>query len=215
MSDRGLNLPNLITLVRIGSTPVVFILAMSQGVGLRLGAFALFLAAGLSDVWDGYLARRHGWVTDVGKLLDPLADKLLMVAGFVPLYLISQRPGTAEDVPFWGPLPAWVLIVIFGRELLITVFRQWARRKGVVIAAGRSGKSKTLFQNFFVGGLLLWYPLVRLAADRGWGGTAAWTAWSMFHRSWVAVTLAVALVLTIYSMFDYLWSNRSLFGLRG
>jgi CDP-diacylglycerol--glycerol-3-phosphate 3-phosphatidyltransferase len=210
----GLNLPNIITVARIAATPVLFFLVLASGVGPRLGAFVLFVVAGLSDVWDGYLARKHGLITDVGKLLDPIADKLLMLSTFVPIYVVSQRPGELNDVPGWGPMPLWVLLVIFGRELLITAFRQWAKRKGRVIAAGRSGKFKTLFQSLFVGGILLWYPLEQLSAFRGWVDTVAWGAWSSLHRAWVAVTLAVAIFLTIYSMVDYLWSNRSLFGIR-
>ena len=209
-----LTLPNVITLGRIAATPVLFFMVLAPGIGLRLGAFVLFVAAGLSDVWDGYLARKHGLVTDMGKLLDPLADKLLMLSTFVPVYLVSQRPGELNDVPWWGPLPLWVLVVIFGRELFITLFRVWAKRKGRVIGAGRSGKLKTLFQALFVGGILLWYPLERLAAARGWAGSGAWDAWALVHRSWCGLTLAAAVFLTVYSMLDYLWSNRSLFGVR-
>lgn len=208
------NLPNLITLGRIAATPILFVMVLSPDVWMRLGAFVLFVLAGLSDVWDGYLARKHGLITDMGKLLDPLADKLLMLASFVPVYIVSQRPGELNDVPWWGPLPLWVLLVIFGRELFITLFREWAKRKGRVIAAGRSGKYKTLFQSLFVGGILLWYPLEQLSALRGWVGSGAWTAWAFVHQAWVGITLAGAIFLTIYSMLDYLWGNRSLFGLR-
>jgi CDP-diacylglycerol--glycerol-3-phosphate 3-phosphatidyltransferase len=213
VSERRLNLPNLITLGRIAVCPAVFALAMAPGAGARIGAFVLFLVAAFSDLWDGYLARRHGLVTDMGKLLDPLADKLLMVATFIPFYLISHRPGTVNDVPFWGPLPLWIVLVIFGRELFITGFRSWAAGRGVVIAAGRSGKHKALVQNLFVGGLLLWLPLVRMATDRGWSGQG-WAVWSFFHRGWVGVTLGAAVVLTVYSLLDYLWRYRSLFGYR-
>lgn len=214
-SPRGrINLPNIITVARIGATPVLFMLVLATGVGLRFGAFALFVAAALSDVWDGYLARKHGLVTDVGKLLDPMADKLLMLSTFVPVYIVSQRPGALNDVPWWGPLPLWVLLVVFGRELFVTLFREWAKRKGRVIGAGRSGKYKTLFQSLFVGGILLWYPLQQLSAQRGWFDTGGWLAWSTIHRAWVGLTLAGAIFLTIYSMLDYLWSNRSLFGVR-
>jgi CDP-diacylglycerol--glycerol-3-phosphate 3-phosphatidyltransferase len=214
VSQGRLNLPNIITIARIFAAPAVFVLATSPGIAPRFWAFVLFVTAALSDLWDGYLARKHGWVTDMGKLLDPIADKLLMLATFIPFYMVSQAPGEANDVPFWGPMPLWVLIVIFGRELFITLFRSWATGKGVVIAAGRSGKHKALLQALFAGGLLLWYPLLDLAAARGWTASGAWVAWSTFHRVWVGVTLAVALILTIYSMIDYLWRYRSLYGMR-
>jgi len=209
-----LTLPNLITLARIAVCPVLFMLALASGAGVRFGAFILFLAAALSDVWDGYLARKHGWITDMGKLLDPLADKLLVVATLVPLYIVSRRPGELNDVPFWGELPLWVLLIIFGRELFITLFRQWAQRRGVVIAAGKSGKNKALFQSLFIGALLFWYPLLATAEARGWTVHGAWTVWASIHGGFIAATLLIALVLTVYSMIDYLWSYRSLVGVR-
>jgi phosphatidylglycerophosphate synthase len=106
------------------------------------------------------------------------------------------------------------VLVIFGRELLITVFRSYAAGRGVVIAAGRTGKRKALLQSLFTGGLLLWYPLGMLVSVRGWEGTAPWRVWSTFHGVWIAVTLALALLLTIYSMLDYLWRYRSVLGVR-
>lgn len=213
MSERRWTLPNVITVARIVAAPLVAWLALASGTGLRLAAFVLFLAAALSDLWDGYLARKHGWITDMGKLLDPLADKLLLAATLIPFYVISHRAGPMDDVPFWGPFPLWALAVLLGRELFITLFRSYATRRGVVIAAGRSGKYKALVQNLFAGGLLLWYPIQQWAVARGLSGPA-WAAWSAFHRGFVAVTLAVALVLTIYSMLDYLWRYRSLMGFR-
>jgi CDP-diacylglycerol--glycerol-3-phosphate 3-phosphatidyltransferase len=213
VSERPLTLPNLITAARIVAAPVVAWFAMADGTGMRFAAFVLFLVAALSDLWDGYLVRKHGWITDIGKLLDPLADKLLLAATVIPFYLISQRPGSLNDVPFWGPFPFWALVVLLGRELFITLFRSYATRKGVVIAAGRSGKYKALVQNLFAGGLLLWYPVQQWAVGRGLSGPV-WAAWRGFHGLFVAVTLAVALVLTIYSMLDYLWRYRSLLGFR-
>ena len=209
-----LNLPNIITIARIAICPLLFLLVIAQDTGARYGAFTLFVLAALSDVWDGHLARKHGWITDMGKLLDPLADKLLLVAVFVPFYFVSHRLGDANHVPYWGPLPAWVLVVIFGREAFITVFRQWAQRRGVVIAAGRSGKTKTLAQNLFMAALLFWYPFLSTAIERGWTASAWWGALAFGLGAFIAGTLLVALVLTVYSMIDYLWSYRALVGVR-
>ena len=214
VSQRRLTLPNLISLARIAACPLLFWLAIQPGAEAGFWAFGLFIVAAVSDLWDGYLARKHGWITDVGKLLDPLADKLLLVATLIPFYLVSHRPGALDDVPGWGPLPLWVLVVIFGRELTITVFRAYAAGRGVVIAAGRSGKLKALVQSLFAGGLLFWYPISRTARARGWESTGAWEIWSVFNRSWVWGMLSLALVLTIYSLIDYLWSYRTLMGAR-
>jgi CDP-diacylglycerol--glycerol-3-phosphate 3-phosphatidyltransferase len=213
VTDIRVNLPNVITVVRIAMCPVIFWLAVSPALGARFGAFLLFVAAGLSDVWDGWLARKYDLITDLGKLLDPIADKLLLVVTLIPFYLISHRGGPLDEVPWWGPLPAWVLIVIFGRELFITLFRSYAARQGVVIAAGSSGKRKAMFQMFFIGGLLLWYPLIEVGMARGWSGPF-WVFFSTGLQAWVAIFLALAIVLTIYSMLDYLWSYRRVVGVQ-
>jgi CDP-diacylglycerol---glycerol-3-phosphate 3-phosphatidyltransferase len=213
VSGSALTLPNVITVSRIAACPVIFLLAMAPDMGSRFWAFALFVAAALSDIWDGYLARRDGLVTDMGKLLDPFADKLLLVASYVPIYIVAQRGGTFDTLPWWGELPLWVMVVIFGREIFITVFRSFAARRGVVIAAGVAGKRKALFQAIFAGAALLWFPL------RTWvGATGAdegfWAVWFPIHGAVVALSLVVAVVLTVYSLIDYLWSYRTLVGIR-
>lgn len=213
MTERRWTLPNIITVGRIVACPVVFVLVMSPDSALRVLGFVLFLAAALSDLWDGYLARKHGWITDMGKLLDPLADKLLLAVTVIPIYLISQRPGTLGDIPWLGPLPLWIVVVIFGREIAVTLLRQVANRKGVVIAAGTSGKRKALVQNLFAGGVLLWYPLEQMAADGAWTGDF-WSLWSTFHGLWIVATLALAVFLTVYSLLDYFWKYRGMLGVR-
>lgn len=213
MATGRLNLPNLITLGRILVCPAVFFLVFSPDVSLRFAAFVLFVVAGLSDLWDGYLARKHGLITDVGKLLDPLADKLLLVATFVPFYVLSHREAEVGPLPILGPLPLWVVLVIFGREVFITLFRGYAARRGVVISAGKSGKYKAFFQHLFIGGVLLWYPLQMLAVEGGWSG-GFWSFWVQLHSGWIVVMLFVAIVLTVYSLGDYLWRYRGLLGVR-
>ena len=206
-----MNLPNAITVARIAISPLIAYLALSPSVASRYAAFGLFVLAALSDVWDGYLARRHGWVTDTGKLLDPIADKLLLACTFVPIFLISRRVDGFGGLPWWGTLPLWVIVVVFGRELFVTLFRAYAARRGIVIAAGTLGKRKALLQNFFIGALLLWYPLLISAAARGWSGSS-WAAWRTLHSAWIGITLGLAVLLTVLSMGDYLWRYRALVG---
>lgn len=210
MAPPRLNLPNVITLARMAACPAIFVLALSPQPGRLLIAFILFVAAAVSDLWDGYLARKHGWVTDMGKLLDPVADKLLLVSTFVPFYIVSQRPDPLGEVPWWGPLPLWVLLVIFGREVAVTLFRSWAARKGSVLASGQSGKVKAFVQNLFSGSLLLWYTLVRAVPAQWWVDSRGWLAWSVFHGGVTALALALALFLTVYSMGVYAWEYRNL-----
>ena len=203
-----MNMPNAITVARILVCPVIFVLALSTGVGTLFAAFALYVAASLSDVWDGYLARKYGQVTDMGKLLDPLADKLLLAATFIPFYFISHRGDPLGEIPWWGELPLWVVLVVLGREVVVTVLRSWAARRGTIISAGPSGKFKTLLQSLFSALLLLWYPLVRLADAGDWTGPL-WSVWSGVHGALVAVTLAAAVILTVYSMLVYFWGYFS------
>lgn len=205
-----MTLPNIITLSRIATCPVIFALALAPSTGMKVWAFVLFLIAAVSDIWDGYLARRDGLVTDMGKLLDPVADKLLLAASYIPIYLVSHQ---TEPLPWWGAMPLWVIAVIFGREIFITLFRGYAARKGVVIAAGIAGKRKALFQAMFAGAALLWFPLAAWAREGGWQG-GAWTIWSWLHGAFVGLTLAIAVILTVYSLIDYLWSYRTLVGMR-
>ncbi len=204
-----MNIPNAITAARIALCPVIPFLALSSGVGSRYAAFLVFILAALTDIWDGQLARRYGWVTDTGKLLDPLADKLLLACTFVPLYIISHRADDLGALPWWGEMPLWVMLVIFGREVLVTVLRGYGVRRGVVIAAGKSGKLKTLALSVFTGAALLWYPLAATAADSGWSG-APWALLSGLLSPLIGITLGLSVLLSLFSMTDYLWRHRSL-----
>ena len=206
-----MNLPNLITSLRIALCPVILVFALSEDTEIRLAAFVFFLAAALTDIWDGQLARKHGLVTDLGKLLDPIADKLLLACTFVPIYLISHRPEEFNALPWLGAMPLWVVIVVFGREVVVTLLRWYAVRQGVVIAAGRSGKYKTLALSIFVGAALLWYPFAQSAAEQGRSGAVALGMWSGLHSAIIAVTLGAAIALSLFSLGDYLWRHRSVF----
>ncbi len=201
-------IPNWITVARVIMAPAVFILALSDGFTPRLLAFLLFAAAAISDLWDGYLARRYDWISDFGKLMDPIADKLLVVATFIPFFVISHRAGGLGELPYWGALPVWVLVVIFGREILVTLVRQVAARRGRVIPAGKAGKYKAFTQNIFCGSTLAWYALQAAARDENWTGEF-WHFWQEFlHGPVIGLSLLVALILTVYSMLFYFWSWR-------
>ena len=202
-------LPNIITVARIIMAPMVSVLLFVPTFTARLISWLLFLVAAFSDLWDGYLARKHGWISDFGKLLDPIADKLLLLCTFVPFYIISHRPGWENALPLIGALPLWILLIIFGRELLITAVRSYAAGRGVVIPAGRAGKQKAVFQNIFVGVTVLWYALQSAAFNRGWN-TNLWSTWQIIHGWLFMTSLALAVLLTVYSMVVYLRAWRSL-----
>lgn len=208
---RPSTLPNLITVTRIVLAPVIFILLFVPTFSARLTAFVLFLVAALSDLWDGHLARKHGWVSDFGKLVDPIADKLLLVATFLPFYILSHRPAISTQLPFLVVLPLWVLLVVLGREALVTAVRSIAAKRGQVIPAGRAGKLKAVFQNIFVGTTILWFALRTAAEAKGWAGPI-WSAWRALHATVLLLTLVIAVLLTVWSLAVYLWGWRK--GLR-
>lgn len=198
---------NFVTTGRLVLTPVLAFLLFQPGMGVRLVAFLVFLVAALSDLWDGYLARRRGEVSDYGKLVDPLADKLLLAAAIIPFYLITRGDPQMGGLPLYGHVSLWVVLVLLGREVLVTLVRTVVARQGTVVQARRAGKYKAFLQNVFIGATILWLAFRTGARERGWSG-GFWEGWVDFHGWFVAVTLTVALVLTVYSMLLYLSTFR-------
>jgi CDP-diacylglycerol---glycerol-3-phosphate 3-phosphatidyltransferase len=202
-------LPNAITVARIVLAPVVGLLLFVPTFTARLAAWLLFLIAAFSDLWDGHLARKYGWISDFGKFVDPIADKLLLATTFIPFYMLSHSGNPHGQLVAIGAMPAWILIVIFGREILITVIRSIAARQGNVIPAGASGKLKAVFQNIFVGTAIAWLAINSMAINRGWA-TQAWEYWKVFHGFVFLASLGIAIFLTLYSLVVYLWQWRRL-----
>lgn len=128
-----INVPNVLTLLRILLVPVVVVALLDETPNGDLLAAVVFALASITDWVDGYLARSRGAITTFGKLMDPIADKLLVVAALVSLVSLHR-------------LPAWVAMVIIARELAVTMSRMAATGQGVVISANRWGKVKTALQ---------------------------------------------------------------------
>jgi CDP-diacylglycerol---glycerol-3-phosphate 3-phosphatidyltransferase len=128
-----LNVPNLLTLMRILLVPVLVVALLDQTPNGDLLAAIVFALASLTDFFDGYLARSRNWVTTFGKLMDPVADKLLVIAALLALVSLHR-------------VAAWVAMVIIAREFAVTVTRLAATQSGVVVAANLSGKVKTAVQ---------------------------------------------------------------------
>ncbi|HTJ43403.1 MAG TPA: CDP-diacylglycerol--glycerol-3-phosphate 3-phosphatidyltransferase [Kofleriaceae bacterium] len=146
LRDEITDLPNLITLARIALIPAVLALTARGGRGMAIVACVLFVTAAATDWLDGYLARRLGLVTVLGKFLDPLADKLIVLSTLV--ILVGA-----------GRAPAWLTVLLMARELAVTGLRAIASSEGLVIAAGTSGKIKTVFQLSGIAFLLVHYPI--------------------------------------------------------
>jgi CDP-diacylglycerol---glycerol-3-phosphate 3-phosphatidyltransferase len=168
------NIPNSLTLLRILMVPLLVVVLLTRFSGSEFWGLAIFLLAALTDAFDGMIARRTQAVTVAGTLLDPIADKLLMSAAFISLVEL-------------GLAPAWMIVVIVGREFAVTGLRQVAQDRGVIIAANRWGKLKTFSQIVAISLLIVSYQLGR---------------WALLGR----VALWVALLLTVASLVSYFTS---------
>jgi nicotinamide-nucleotide amidase len=175
-----MNIPNGLTVSRLAAIPILMAVLLLDFPGHDQVAAALFIVFSLTDTLDGQIARRTGKVSDLGKFLDPLADKLFVLA--VLIVLVQE-----------GLVAAWVVVVIFSRELIITILRSVAATQGRVIAAAPLGKTKTVTQVGAVTLLILQRPYPVLAPFAG-------------------IAIAVAVVFTLWSGLDYLWRFRYLIG---
>jgi CDP-diacylglycerol---glycerol-3-phosphate 3-phosphatidyltransferase len=215
-----MNLPNALTVGRIAITPLIAVLPFAPATTPRVLAFVLFLVAAISDYADGVLARSRKQETTLGKLLDPLADKLLLVGTFIPMWALMQSTNgafssssfgtsdlTPRSLPFitpWGDvtLPWWIVLIVLGRELAMTIFRQAAARRGVVIAAIGPAKVKTGFQLVWQGGAYLWFAVATAALRHQWQG-ALWRGTALFIGTAGTILMTIAVLLTLYSLWLY------------
>jgi len=178
------HLPNILTLLRILLIPPMVAILLSPSKSAGFIAALLFAVASSTDWLDGYLARRLQIVTMLGKFLDPIADKLMVMAALIMI------------LPF-GRVPAWMVLVILGREIIITGLRSIASTEGVVIAASRLGKYKTIFQIVAILCLLLHY-------DYHWFfGIQNPYLYANMHNVGIFF-LWIATIITIWSGIDYL-----------
>jgi len=178
------NLPNILTLMRIAVIPVMVVILMSDTKSAGFWASALFSAASFTDWLDGYLARRMGIVTVFGKFLDPIADKLIVMAALIMI------------IPF-GRVPAWMVLAIIGREIVITGLRGIASTEGTVIVASDLGKFKTIFQIVAIIALLLHY-------DYRWFFSVNHPLLHVNMHNVGIFYLWIAFIITIWSGIDYL-----------
>ncbi|HUI24694.1 MAG TPA: CDP-diacylglycerol--glycerol-3-phosphate 3-phosphatidyltransferase [Candidatus Kryptonia bacterium] len=169
-------LPNLLTLFRITLIPLLVWLLIEPSRSAAVLATLTFFLACLSDFFDGYLARRHGLTTRLGKFLDPLADKLIVMAALVMLASIDRHPRVS----------GWMVVIVVGRELAVTGLRAIASGENIVLGAEELGKYKMIFQMFALHGLLLHYPF--LGIDFFAGG---------LYFLWIS------LVISVWSGVDY------------
>ncbi len=189
-----MNLPNQLTVGRFFLT-LLFVAALSSSwTWAYTAGLLLFSMASITDYADGEIARRYNLVTDFGKLMDPLVDKIMMAAAFICLVPLEA-------------FPPWVAIVIISREFLITGLRLLAANKGVLLPAENLGKHKTIWQIITV----IYFLLLLAVAEVERTGLFDASAWWGIAWTWGGTALiALAMGLTLYSGLGYLWKNRLL-----
>ena len=178
-----MNLPNKLTILRMIMVPffVLFMLVPIGGPANKWIALAIFVVASLTDTLDGYIARRDHLITDFGKFMDPLADKLLVCSALICFVEL-------------GDLPAWMVIVIIAREFIISGFRLVASDNGIVIAASKTGKLKTISQMVMV---------VLVIADLG-------GIFDVLEQ----IFIWLALILTVVSLIEYIAKNKNVLSMQ-
>ena len=180
-----MNLPNKITLLRVVLIPAFLVVYLANPIGgipNEWLALVLFVIAAVTDAVDGYLARRLGLVTNFGKLMDPLADKMLVCAAFIAF--------TAA-----GMLPAWATIILISREFYISGLRQLALEQKIVVAASGSAKIKTAMQITLIIYILLPYPFSEL-----------------YFAPVALALIIVTTIISVYSAAEYTYKNKLVFG---
>ena len=197
-----MNLPNKLTVMRMALIPVFLVFMLAESIPHRyLIAAVIFAAASFTDYLDGHIARRDGLVTNFGKLMDPLADKLLVFAALVCFIELEMSS-------------ALIVFIILAREFLVTSVRLIAAEQGTVIAADIWGKMKTVSQIVWVLIALtaLWleesWPLFMTVSP----GASAPPAPVIFLIGLSFVIQTIVVILTVFSGFNYIWKNRSLLG---
>ena len=176
-----MNLPNKLTMGRIFAIPVFIVVFLMD---YRIAAAIIFILAAVTDMLDGHIARKHNLVTNFGKLMDPLADKLLVMSALICMVEV-------------GDVAGWMVVVILGREFIITGMRQVAAAQGIVIAAGTTGKIKTITQMIAIPLLLLdnWpFAYIGIPMD--------------------TIFLWIAVIMTVVSGTEYFWKNRQLLSMK-
>lgn len=189
-----MNLPNKLSLSRLIITPIMMFFYLANFIPYgKFVALGLFILGAITDFLDGHIARKYNLVTDMGKFLDPIADKLLVTSALILV---------AVDGTILAPYGAIVLAIFVGRDLTVDMLRQVAGSKGVVIAADKLGKYKTFSQDIALPLLMLYSALNLLSIDATILNIVMWISYGF---------LILATILTIISLINYLVKNRAVF----
>ncbi|MFH1877683.1 MAG: CDP-diacylglycerol--glycerol-3-phosphate 3-phosphatidyltransferase [Candidatus Omnitrophota bacterium] len=187
-----MNLPNKITLSRVVMSFIFMFFLFLHSVWAKSAALIIFMAAAATDYLDGFIARKYNITSDFGKIMDPMADKILTIAAF--LAFVEMRL-----------IPAWMVVIIILRELIITSIRLTAFKSGEVLAAGRGGKHKTVSQMLSILVILV-FIVIKEAGVKTFG---FWNPdFEYWYRHVIFVLMLITVVLTIASGVSYLVGNK-------
>lgn len=190
-----MNLPNKLTILRIILVAVFMFFLFSKGVVMKSLALITFLVASFTDILDGYIAKKHNMVTDFGRLMDPIADKILVLSAFLAFVEMEL-------------IPAWMVVIIIFREVAVTGLRMSALTRGKVISADEGGKHKMISQVFAILAILF-FLIFREA------GIKVFYFWSAsterVYKDAIFILMSVTTLLTLVSGMSYLIKNRAVY----
>ena len=188
-----MNLANRLTMFRILLTFLFMLVFSFQGLWFKVAALIIFTVAALSDFFEGMIAKKRNMITDFGRLMDPIADKILVLAAFAA-FLEMQL------------FDAWMFVIIVSREILITSLRLFALNKGKILSAVRAGKHKTFSQM-----AAIFYILIFIVVKEAVKSYSVWNpVWEEFFRKSINILMLITVGLTLYSGLSYLWENRKI-----
>lgn len=188
-----MNTPNKLTLARIVLSPIFMVFFLMENVYCRVLSMIIFIFAALTDVWDGYLARKYNIITGFGKFMDPLADKILTSTAFVSFLAL-------------GYVKAWMIMLIIIREFVITGLRSLAAYRGMVISPTMSAKFKTVLQMTTIATILLYINLKTIMESAGYTGGFFDSPMVIQVFDWMMLSTTV---ITVITGIDYLIKNGS------
>jgi len=188
-----MNIANKLTMLRIFLTFVFMFFLFCHGLWAKALSLAIFIFAAVSDFLDGMIANKRNMVTDFGRLMDPIADKILVLAAFAAFVQMQL-------------IEAWMFVIIVSREILITSLRLFALNKGKVLSATRAGKQKTLSQMLVIFSILGFIVTKEVMLTY-----FTWNpSWEAMFRQGIYILMLLTVGLTMYSGLSYLWENRKI-----
>lgn len=188
-----MNTANRLTMLRIVLTFIFLFFFSLQGLWAKVVSLIIFSLAAISDFFDGRIAQRRNLVTDFGKLMDPIADKILVLAAFTAFVQMQL-------------IDAWMFVIIVSREIMITSLRLFALNKGKILSAAKAGKHKTISQM-----VLIFYILGFIVLKEAMLAFFTWNpSWENLFRNSVYILMLFTVGLTLYSGLYYLWENRKI-----